>query len=146
MKLGTQTASLVNHLYSRAVIGQPEPVVGMGATVLSWTDRHAATIVSVGTQRFKGKDLVAIVVQEDRATVVKGSCHDGSAEYEYAANPDGWRNEFVRGDDGKWFQVGRNILRYDEFDKPVFSSRLSVKKNGPGLRIGERQEHYDPSF
>jgi len=30
MKLGTQTASLVNNLYSRGVIGEPVPEVGMG--------------------------------------------------------------------------------------------------------------------
>jgi hypothetical protein len=34
MRIGTQTNSLVNHLYSRAVNGQPEPVIGMGATLL----------------------------------------------------------------------------------------------------------------
>lgn len=32
MKLGTQTGSVINHLYSRGVIGQPTPEVGMGAT------------------------------------------------------------------------------------------------------------------
>ena len=47
MKLGTQTGSLTNHIYSRAVIGQPNPEIGMGATVLCWTDRHAATITAI---------------------------------------------------------------------------------------------------
>ena len=34
MKLGSQTGSVINHLYSRAVIGQPKPKVGMGCTLL----------------------------------------------------------------------------------------------------------------
>ncbi|MBI0325563.1 hypothetical protein [Burkholderia plantarii] len=38
---------LVNHLQARAVIGQPEPVVGMGVTILAWTDRYAGTIVKI---------------------------------------------------------------------------------------------------
>lgn len=42
MKLGTQTGSLMNHLYSRGQ--EQEPVVGEGATVLLWTDRHAYTV------------------------------------------------------------------------------------------------------
>lgn len=46
MKLGTETNSLTNAMLSGS-IGAPEPVVGMGATILGWTDRHAATIVKV---------------------------------------------------------------------------------------------------
>lgn len=47
MKLGSETNSVVNHIYSRAVIGQPEPQVGMGGTVLHWTDRDPVTIFRV---------------------------------------------------------------------------------------------------
>ena len=32
MKLGTETGSMTNHIYSRATKGQPDPAVGMGAT------------------------------------------------------------------------------------------------------------------
>lgn len=46
MKLGTDTGSVINHLMS-GTNGAPEPVVGMGATILCWTDRHACTIVKV---------------------------------------------------------------------------------------------------
>lgn len=47
MRLGTETGSLVNHMYSRETIGAPAPTVGMGATMLGWSDRHGATIVKV---------------------------------------------------------------------------------------------------
>lgn len=131
MKLGTQTGSVINHLHSRAVIGQPEPVVGMGATVLLWSDRHAATITNV--QQVRGKLIVT--VQNDRATLVAGSSHDGSAEYRYSRNPGGSENHFRREDDGRWQRVviNRQTGRWG-------------KVSGSGLRIGEREEYLDPSF
>lgn len=101
MKLGTQTGSVINHLQSRAVIGQPEPVVGMGATMLLWSDRRACTITNV--QLVRGKTIVT--VQTDRTTVTAGSSHDGSAEYSYARNPHGSECHFRREDGGRWQQV-----------------------------------------
>lgn len=38
MKLGTQTGSTTNYLMS-GVKGQPAPEIGMGVTLLHWTDR-----------------------------------------------------------------------------------------------------------
>ena len=133
MKLGTQTGSVINHLHSRAVIGQPEPVVGMGATVLLWSDRRAATITNV--QQVRGKLIVT--VQNDHATVVAGSSHDGSSEYRYNPNPNGSENHFRREDDGRWQQViiNRQTGRWGK-----------VGGCGRGLRIGEREEYSDPSF
>lgn len=84
MKLGSQTGSVTNHIISRAVIGQPEPVVGMGCTLLGWTDRHAATITFVTIDR--GRRI--LWVKEDRATVISGSAHNGTAQYAYERNPD----------------------------------------------------------
>ena len=131
MKLGTQTGSIVNHLHSRAVIGQPEPAVGMGATMLLWSDRCACTIINV--QQVRGKTIVT--VQTDRATVTAGSSHDGSAEYSYARNPQGSEHHFRRKNDGRWQQVviNRQTGRWG-------------KASGRGLRIGERDEYRDPSF
>jgi hypothetical protein len=134
MKLGTQTASLTNHMYSRATIGQPKPEPGMGATVLAWTDRYAATIVSVEELSSKRYQYLVEVVR-DKATVIAGSSFDGSAEYSYERNPkacsDLWAS---RRDGGAWIAVERND-----------AGRL-VKREGNGLRIGERDEYRDPSF
>lgn len=77
MKLGTETASLINHLHSRAVIGQPEPVIGMGVTFLGWTDRSAGTIFRVFKQPGKA-GLTIIECRNDTARCVAGSSHDGS--------------------------------------------------------------------
>lgn len=131
MKLGTQTGSLTNHVLSRAVNGQPEPTVGMGATILSWTDRHAATITAVLKQGGK----LYIVVQEDTATVVSGSGHDGSATYEYAPSAKGAQSTFRQAANGMWQQVTFNT-----------ETKRYRKVEGYGLRIGEREEYRDPTF
>ncbi len=46
LKLGSDTASVTNWLLS-GTVGAPTPAVGMGATILMWTDSHAATITRV---------------------------------------------------------------------------------------------------
>lgn len=131
LSLGTQTGSLINHLYSRMTKGQPAPVVGMGATFLLFTDRHAATIVQIHDAR---EDRWLIEVQEDRATVIKGSTYDGSAEYSYQRDSSGARYFFRFDPKHGWRQVRRN-------DKGRW-----VLFGGYGLRIGQRQEYRDPHF
>jgi len=46
LKLGKNTASLVNHMYSR-MAGAPEPKVGDWVTELMWTDRKAHQITKI---------------------------------------------------------------------------------------------------
>lgn len=131
MKLGTQTGSVINHLHSRAVIGQPEPEVGMGCTVLLWSDRTAATIVSVATF---GSALI-IGVREDESRVAAGSEIDGSARYEYSQDPNGRHRNFRRKPDGMWLEVHKSLV-----------SGRWIKAAGAGLRIGDRETYRDPSF
>lgn len=144
MKLGTQTSSLVNHLYSRAVIGQPEPAVGMGVTLLKWSDRNAGTIVEVETI----KGVVMIHVTEDDSRVISGSSFDGTADYEFTPRPNGHRYTFRRNDDGTWQEVYRKVLEWGDDGNPSkVSPRWSkVSGGGKGIRIGERETYRDPSF
>lgn len=134
MRLGSDTGSLVNHIYSRSTLGQPAPFVGMGCTLLGWTDRQAGTIVKV--EELEAKDYQFVVhVTEDTATVVKGSCQDGSAVYEFKSNPDGHRTQFrSRRDNGKWERVA------------LSSKGRWTKVDGYGLRIGARDHYHDPHF
>jgi len=131
MKLGTQTASVINHLQARGVVGQPEPELGMGATLLSWTDRDAGTIVEI----FQVGKLTFVTVQDDSSKVVKGSGMDGSAEYEFTPNPNGCKRHFRREEGGMWSQVRKND-----------ATGRWVKTNGQGLKIGVRDKYRDPSF
>lgn len=133
MRAGTDTGSLMNHLYSRMTKNQPKAEVGMGATILGWTDRYAATIIAV-----EGDGLSAgtiITVQGDHATVVSGSCMDGSAKYEYAPNPNGGKYHYRLSKAGSWDSVRRN----EE------TGRWN-KTGSKGVRIGDRQEYRDPHF
>lgn len=124
--------SIINHVMSRQTNGEPEPTVGMGATVLMYSDRHAATVTRV--ERVAG--TIVIDVRHDVAKVVKGSTFDGSAEYEYTPDPEGWLNTFRKNQKtGRWDSVwfNRETGRYN--------------KNGTGgLAIGRREEYRDPHF
>ena len=55
-----ETGSLVNHLMGRTAA--PTPTIGMGATILGYTDRHAATIVDVS------KTGKVVWIRQDKAT------------------------------------------------------------------------------
>lgn len=78
MKLGIETSSLANHLLSGSV-GAPTPEVGMGATILMWTDRHAATIVKVTPTQ--------VHVQRDRVVRVDSNGMSESQSYRYEVDP-----------------------------------------------------------
>jgi hypothetical protein len=112
MRLGTETASITNHIYAVATRGQPEPVVGMGVTFLCWTDRRPGTIVNVNiSDRYWD-----IVVQEDNARRIDKNGMSEDQEYEYTPNTgaalqhyrfdnekpeNGWRARF-QNETGRW--------------------------------------------
>lgn len=130
MKLGTETGSLMNHVASMAVIGQPAPTVGMGATILSWTDRYAGTIIDVNLAR------MVVYVREDKATRTDDNgMSDSGQTYSYEPNPNGRLYTFKQAKSGKWEEVRMNEK----------TGRLN-KIKGYGLRIGERQKYHDFSF
>jgi hypothetical protein len=119
--------SLHNDLYSRMVIGQPEPEIGMGCSLLSHSDRHAASVIKV-----EGN---VISVQRDHAKRLGKGGASESQEYEFSPNPRGAIYYFRRAKDGVWSEVYRN---------PV--SGRWIKRGGYRLRLGERLEYYDYSF
>jgi hypothetical protein len=135
MNIGTQTNSLINNIYSRMTVGAPAPTVGMAATTLSWTDRHAATVMKVTELKSKVW-AYEIHVIEDKPTVVSGSVHDGSAVYTFEPNPYGYANMYrMERKTGKWVRgyINGQTGRFKQF------------RNG-GLILGMRDHHYDPHF
>jgi hypothetical protein len=117
LKAGTETGSLVNHVYSRSRGVTPE--VGMGCTLCGWTDRHAATIVSIS------KSGKRIGVQGDKATRTDRNFMSENQSYTYERQPDSAISYFSLRKNGMW--------------KPVKSSYGC-------LVIGIRDEYYDYSF
>lgn len=136
MKLGTETASVINNLYSRGVIGEPAPKVGMGVTLLGWTDRYPGTIVSV-VELVSKRWSYEIEIRDDDYKVVSGSTMDGSAVYEFSPNPNGSKSVYRKNrGTGFWSLMRKN----------PDSGKMVMAKSGKGLRIGERDAYYDPSF
>ena len=78
MRLGKETGSVINHLMSD--IGLVEPKVGMGATILCWSDRHAATIVKV--------TKATIHVRRDKAIRTDKNGMSEIQTYTYEPDPD----------------------------------------------------------
>ncbi len=121
MKLGSQTTSLVNHLYSSST-GAPEPAVGLGVTVLGWTDRKAGTIVEVSERGF--------TVRLDTVRRTDSSGMSDSQSYAYEPNPQGLTYKFRRVTRGRakgaWREGGRT--------------------DGSGVLVGARDHYHDFSF
>lgn len=129
MKLGRQTASLMNHMMSRAT--PIEPQVGMGATVLAWSDRYAGTITS-----YDGKTLV---VAEDAATRTdKNDPMCDSQDYQYERNPNGRTWTFRLDRKGEW----REMVANDQTKR----LRMTSRGTGKGIMIGCRDKYHDYSF
>lgn len=123
MKLGSETGSLINNVYSQTV--QTLPQVGDGATIMHWTDRSAGTVISVDT----AKNVV--VVQEDTATLKEGcDTYGGSQDYDYSPNPNGPTYTFK--------PVSRGHRKGQ--------MREGGRKDGYSVVFGRRDKHRDPSF
>lgn len=128
MRLGRDTGSLVNHVLSA---GSPVmPAIGMGATILSWTDRHAGTVVGILTRR--DGSLLGVRVQEDTATRVDRNGMSEAQAYDYTPNPEGHVWTFRR-HNGAWRECHAN-------------GRVMAKGSGMGLALGRRERYYDFSF
>jgi hypothetical protein len=100
---------------------QPEPKVGMGATLVYWTDRHAATIVAVSAS---GRE---ITVQRDKAVRTDKNGLSESQDYTYSPDPEGPTYVATRRKNGRYVLKGEPM-------------------RGTGVAIGHRREYYDPSF
>ena len=118
LRAGTQTGSLMNHLYSGSRM--ESPVVGMGCTRLCWTDRHAATIVEVS----KTGKRVGIV--EDIATRSDAGGMSDCQSYEYSPGT-GSPTYYTLRKNGAWVREGDSM-------------------KGERLAIGLRNTYHDFSF
>ena len=128
MKLGTQTASLVNHVMANQ--GAPETIsIGDPATILGWSDRHPATVIHV----FKKGKYFYIEVQQDSAKWVGDVEMSDSQEWEYSRDPNG-RTTTWRIDNG-----------FKRVDLSLTTGRYLLSGTG-GLIIGRREKFYDYSF
>lgn len=130
MRLGTETGSLMNHLMANVVA--EEIKIGVGATVLGWTDRSPATVI--GVER-KGKSIY-VTVQYDNYKRTDSNGMSESQEYEYTPDPEGATRTFRSTNGGGWVTVVFNSV----------TNRWSKSMSGCGLVIGQRERYNDFSF
>ena len=95
--------------------------IGMGITILYYTDRIPATIISISSS---GKSFKA---QKDNAKRVDNNGASESQEYIYERNEKGEIHEFRMGRNGRFYTKGG-------------------QKNGLGCIIGMREKYFDFSF
>jgi len=96
------------------------PVIGMGATIQGYTDRHAATIVAV-----LGK---VISVRRDIARRIDANGMSNAQSYSYAPDPNAPVEKFSLRSNGTYIKVGRKMGQ------------------GTILWVGHRAHYYDFSF
>lgn len=97
------------------------------ATISVGSDRYPATLI--------GHDGKILIVRHDDSQVIKGSEQDGSAEYEYASNPNG-QLSYWRKDGDRFVEVVKNDA----------TGRWNKLGSTRRLYIGKRTKYYDPHF
>lgn len=127
MKPGTDTGSGINHIYSRMTKGAPNPEVGMGATILSWTDRHSATVIEV--------DGRIVKVRRDRAVRTDRNGMSEVQEYQFLRDESQPIETFRRDGEGGYDPVIWNAQ----------TNRWNKCGRG-GLIVGKRDHYRDFSF
>lgn len=77
----------------------PDPEVGMGATEISWTDRHAYTVIEIISPR-------RIRVQEDTSTRTDSNGMSEVQSYDFTPNLTGRIETLTKRKDGTWRVMG----------------------------------------
>lgn len=124
-----QYGSFQNQIMANTVSGS-KIEVGMGATILMWSDRHAATVIE-----WDGK---TIVVQSDIAKRVDRNGMSELQDYAYEPDPNGAKYTFKLDRAGGW--------RAMESDPVTGRPKMAAKGGGYGLQLGHRNHYHDFSF
>lgn len=101
-------------------VASKPPQVGMGATILMFSDRYAATVTEVNGKR--------VIVQQDTATRTDNNGMSDSQSYEYVPNPLGQYWVFTMRKNGRYVVEGADM------------------RNGVILVIGHRDHYHDFGF
>lgn len=120
-----QGGSFHNRMDEIGVVGQPEPVAGMGATELFYSDRKAATVAVVENDSKGFAKRIGIV----RDNAIRTDSYGMSDCQSYRYEP---------GDGGTIFYTKRKTGQWIREGDPMRGGRV--------LKIGVRDHHHDYSF
>lgn len=98
--------------------GVRKVTVGMGATILEWSDRVACTVIAVN------KSGTRITIQEDTAIRTDNNGMSDAQSYRYEANPNGPKHTASKRKDGRWRLAGGRTV----------------------VMVGDRRHYHDFSF
>jgi hypothetical protein len=116
---------MINSVLAAGVIGAPTPEVGMGATMLLHSDRHAYTIV--GVEHFKSGarkgQVRTVYATRDQAVRVDTNGMSESQEWVFLPANDGIVSRFTLKKNGRY-----------------------TDKGGATLAVGYRSEYYDFAY
>lgn len=115
-----EAGSAINLIMSRSKPDNPK--IGMGVTILHWTDRSAGTITRIG-KHAKSKQITRFWYKPDKATRTDKNGMSESQTYTYAPNPGAAEVEVRRTRRG-WKVVGQRTY----------------------VLVGQRQAYHDYSF
>lgn len=107
----------MSQLYNHIKISCPEPTVGMGATIIHWTDRSPATVVRIS------KSGKTCWIKADKAERVDSNGMSEAQEYTYTPHPEGKEIRVFKRKCGQWFTKG-----------------------GEKVGLGRREKYHDYSF
>jgi hypothetical protein len=110
---------MFNELMAQGATAPLEPKVGMGATLLMWSDRKAMTVVEV-----KSKKTIRLTYDKAIRTDTNGM--SDSQSYRYEQDERGIPLQATLRKDGRW--------------------RISGYKTGGVIVLGERDAYHDYSF
>lgn len=112
--------NLMNRMHEGIKPAVPE--VGMGATVLMFSDREPATVVIIAPN---GKQ---IGIQRDNAKRTDTNGMSESQDWEFSPNPTAAIEYYTLRKNGQWIKEGNSM------------------KNGEVILLGHRDKYYDFSF
>jgi len=118
------TGSLTNNIAANS--RQKTPEVGMGATQLMYTDRHAGTIVEL-IKNNQG-EVSGFIWQQDNTRRTDDNGLSESQSYEYTPNLKSPKITVTLRKNGRWVVKGEDLW------------------SGTSFLIGHRDEYYDYSF
>lgn len=129
MNLSQPTNSLQSNIMHASVKGAPVPTVGMGVTILCWTDRYVGTINKVINEKEFHFTIDETVADKSK------DCSMGHQNWIHTPQPDGAKRIAMMGRDGRWYEA-----------RKTKTGRMSVSKKCQPLAVGFKNYNYDWSF
>lgn len=103
--------------------------IGMGATQIGWSDRHAYTVVGIETYKTgkKAGQVKAVIATRDIAKRKdENGYYSENQTYDFTTNPNAKQERYTLRKDGRYMREGAT--------------------NSGVLLVGVRMEYFDPHF